>query len=244
MSDRAVGRRLFVAVSVALFGLAIAGGAYGQQRMGVIPPEQMTQAQKEAAAEYKESRNAVLGGGPYGIMVRTPEMLTQWHRIGMYLNSFDCSSLPGGRYRRTDQPELAGRALPCIDAPAKFGENVLGDKLMQFAILITMVEWNVQGDESHFGLAEHFGVAPSIITALVEKRRPGQMDDDEAALYDFLTELFKNKSVSDATYARALGRFGEEGLVDIVNAGAFYTAVGMFGNMTWPPTQMKRTAPR
>src|SRR5262245_45929249 len=104
MQHRFIGVRLSAIFFVCFAILGVTSrNAQGQSRLPAIPPEKMTEAQKKAAAEYKASRNATLTGGPYGIMLRTPEMLTRWHQIGMYLNSFDCKSLPGGRYRGTDQ---------------------------------------------------------------------------------------------------------------------------------------------
>ena len=41
------------------------------------------------------------------------------------------------------------------------------------------------------------------------------MAEDEEMLYSFCTELHQNKSVSDATYARAVAAFGEQGVIDI-----------------------------
>jgi 4-carboxymuconolactone decarboxylase len=61
------------------------------------------------------------------------------------------------------------------------------------------------------------------------------MADDEAALYDFCIELHRHKSVSDATYARALATFGEQGIVDTVGLSGWYTLVAMVLNTARTP---------
>lgn len=57
------------------------------------------------------------------------------------------------------------------------------------------------------------------------------MKDDEAAVYDFCTELHRVKNVSDATYKRAGALFGEKGVMDLVGVSGYYTAVSMTLNV-------------
>ena len=53
------------------------------------------------------------------------------------------------------------------------------------------------------------------------------MQEDEAALYDLATEIFRDKKVSDATYAAALAKFGEQGIVELISLMGYYDLVGM-----------------
>jgi 4-carboxymuconolactone decarboxylase len=57
------------------------------------------------------------------------------------------------------------------------------------------------------------------------------MRDDEAAVYDFVTELYANKGVSDTTYARALEQFGETGVVDLIGVVGYYATNAMLMNV-------------
>ena len=50
---------------------------------------------------------------------------------------------------------------------------------------------------------------------------------DEQAVYDFCTELHRNRSVSDATYARALGLLGVPGVVELTALFGYYSMVAM-----------------
>ena len=54
-------------------------------------------------------------------------------------------------------------------------------------------------------------------------------------MHDFCIELHRNRSVSDATYARALARFGEQGIVDMVGLNGYYTLIAMVLNTARTP---------
>ena len=54
------------------------------------------------------------------------------------------------------------------------------------------------------------------------------------ALYDFCTEL-QNRSVSDATYARAVAKFGEQGILDAIGLMGHYSLIGMVLNTARTP---------
>src|SRR5436190_11627993 len=66
-----------------------------------------------------------------------------------------------------------------------------------------------------------------------DRGRPPAVRDERRArnLYDFL-ELHRNKRVSDATYDRALKRFGEIGVLDITGVNGYYTNLAMIMNTT------------
>ena len=61
------------------------------------------------------------------------------------------------------------------------------------------------------------------------------MAEDEAILYDLIQELLRNRTVSDATYARAVAKFGEQGVVDAVSISGYYTMIGMLLNTARTP---------
>ena len=94
--------------------------------------------------------------------------------------------------------------------------NVLPKRVSEMVILITAREWTQQYEWAyHYGFALEEGLAKSTIEAIAEGRRPEGMKEDEAAAYDFSIELHRTRRVSDATYARALKLFGEQGIVDL-----------------------------
>jgi len=139
-------------------------------------------------------------------------------------------------------PFLALLRSPDVMTPAEIlGEylqfkTVLPAKLREFVILITARQWTQDTEwNSHVAIAEKDGLSPEIATALAAGQRPAGMADDEAAVYDFCDELHRNQSVSDATYAKALGKFGEQGVVDIISVNGYYTWFAMIMNSVRTP---------
>jgi 4-carboxymuconolactone decarboxylase len=131
-------------------------------------------------------------------------------------------------------PEMLNRARSLSDY-LRF-KSSLPPRLSEFVILITAREWSQQYEwNAHHPLAMKGGLSREIAQAVAEGRRPDKMADDEAALYDFCIELHRNRSVSDATYARALEKFGEQGLVDAIGLSGWYTLVAMVLNTARTP---------
>jgi 4-carboxymuconolactone decarboxylase len=131
-------------------------------------------------------------------------------------------------------PEMINRARSLSDY-LRFNSS-LPPRLSEFVILITAREWTQQYEwNAHHPLAVKGGLNPEIAKAVADGRRPEKMADDEAALYDFCIELNRNRSVSDATYARALAKFGEQGLVDAIGLSGWYTLVAMVLNTARTP---------
>ena len=114
--------------------------------------------------------------------------------------------------------------------------TLLGARLSEFAMLIAAREWTQQYVwNAHRPAAIRAGLSPEIITALAAGRRPQQMAEDEEILYDLCMELHRNKSVSDATYARALAAFKEEGIIEAVAIEGYYALIAMVMNTTRTP---------
>src|SRR5207237_6963306 len=102
-------------------------------------------------------------------------------------------------------------------------KTVLGQKLSEFMIIMTARQFNSSYEWSvHQPLALKAGLGPDIVKAIAEGRRPERMAEDEAVLYDVWDELRRNMTLSDATYARAVGKLGEHGLIDAVTLVGFY----------------------
>jgi 4-carboxymuconolactone decarboxylase len=137
-------------------------------------------------------------------------------------------------------PEVMNRARAMGDY-LRF-QSVLPPRLSEFAILITARHWTQNYEwDAHHRLALQGGLPAEIAQALAEGRRPDRMNEDETALYDFCTELHQNKSVSDATYAKAVARFGEQGVVDMIGISGYYTLLAMVLNTARTPLAAGRT---
>jgi 4-carboxymuconolactone decarboxylase len=69
------------------------------------------------------------------------------------------------------------------------------------------------------------------------------MTDDERIVHDFCTELFRDKAVSDASFAAVVGRFGEQGVIDLIAASGYYSIVSMVLNVDRYPLPAGEKAP-
>jgi 4-carboxymuconolactone decarboxylase len=121
-------------------------------------------------------------------------------------------------------------------------KSVLPPALNEFAILITARRWSQNYIWTvHQPIAVKAGLKAEIAQALAEGRRPEAMSSDEELVYEFSTELHQNQSVSDATYARAVTRLGEQGLIDLIGVNGYYTFLAMVLNTT--RTAVPKNAP-
>jgi 4-carboxymuconolactone decarboxylase len=112
----------------------------------------------------------------------------------------------------------------------------LSPKIYEMVILVTAREWSQAFSfDSHRPRALSAGLKPETAKAIAEGRRPREMAADEEAAYDLSIELHRNHSVSDATYARALSIFGEQGIIDIIGVNGHYTLMSMVLNTARTP---------
>jgi len=154
--------------------------------------------------------------------------------------------------------QVFGPFIPLLRSPEfmsrlqKTGEYLrynskLGPRLNEFVILATARIWTQQFEwNAHESLALKAGVKPEIIDAVRSGRRPAGMDADQEIAYDFLMELHQNRSVSDETYGRAVSKFGEQGVIDLVGVTGYYTMLAMIMNVArtpLPPGQQPPLAP-
>lgn len=114
--------------------------------------------------------------------------------------------------------------------------SALPRPLNELAILITARQWTQQLEWNiHYREAMRAGLGPDVAEAIAEGRRPPSMSSDEEIVYEFCTELLRNRCVSDRTYARAVSRFGEHGTIDMVGVVGYYTLLAMVLNTARTP---------
>ena len=112
----------------------------------------------------------------------------------------------------------------------------LPSKLNEMAIMVTARFWTSQYEwNAHCKLALDAGLDPAIARDIAEGKRPEKMDADEAVIYDFSKELHEKHGVSDENYERAIERFGERGVFDLIAVNGFYSLVSMCLNVDRTP---------
>ncbi len=131
---------------------------------------------------------------------------------------------PFNMYLRS--PQMAELVRPYSDylrfkapAPRKYKE---------IAIMLTSRYWGGQYVwYSHRQQALDAGLSPAFISAMAAGERPAAMTADEATMYDFCSQLFSTRQVSDANFKAASALIGERGIVEIVSLMGQYTGLTM-----------------
>ena len=183
--------------------------AQAADRFPTLTPEQLTPEQQKLAQSLIAGPR---GGGDAG-----PDAVGKMLKRG-----------PFNAYMRS--PEL-GEALQKVGERVRFNTS-LPLRLNEFAILITARHWTSQYEwYAHHSLAMKAGLDPKVAADLALNKRPAGMKDDEAAVYDFCTQLHRAKKVSDAAYKRAVALFGEKGVMDLIGVSGYYTVVSMTLNV-------------
>lgn len=193
--------------------LAAASVASAADRFPIPKAEQLTPEQ----AKYVQG----LVAGPRGGGDSGPDAVNRMLRRGPF-NAWARSPVLGERLQKVGEYIRFDTSLPL--------------RLNEFAILITARHWTSQYEwHAHYPLALKAGLDPKVAAELAENRRPSGMKDDEAAVYDFCTQLHRTKNVSDEAFHRAVQRFGEKGVVDLIGVSGYYTAVSMTLNVAKVP---------
>ncbi|HZW21018.1 carboxymuconolactone decarboxylase family protein [Noviherbaspirillum sp.] len=133
-------------------------------------------------------------------------------------------------------PELMNR-LQKVGEYIRF-HSALETRINEWVMLIVSRQWTQQFEWCmHYPLALKAGVKQEVLDALAEGRRPRGMAEDEEIAYDLCDELARTQGVSDETYRRAVERFGERGVIDMVGLAGYFTTVSMIMNVARTPPQ-------
>ena len=115
-------------------------------------------------------------------------------------------------------------------------DSALEPRRSEMVILMTARLWTQAFEwHHHRPIAEKAGLSGEIIDAIAEGRRPAKMAADEAAIYDFVDELSRTRTVSDPTYKRAVEQFGERGVIDMIGIHGYYSLLAMVLNVSRAP---------
>ena len=127
-------------------------------------------------------------------------------------------------------PELADR-LQKVGEYVRFNTS-LDKRVNEMAIIMTAQHWGCQYEwYAHAPLAIKAGLDPAIVAAIGAGKKPEKMKDDEAIVWEFTTQLRRDHGVDDAIYAKAVEKFGEQGVMDLVAVNGYYDVVSMTLNV-------------
>jgi len=110
-------------------------------------------------------------------------------------------------------------------------KSVLEPRINEMVIIITAREWTQNYEwNAHQPAALKAGLKREIADAIADGRRPAGMAEDEEIAYDMATEILRLKRISDPTYARALAKFGEQGIIDMLGVIGYYNFLAIVLN--------------
>jgi 4-carboxymuconolactone decarboxylase len=118
-------------------------------------------------------------------------------------------------------------------------KSAIGNTLSELTILITAREWTQDYEWAvHYPIALKAGIRKEVADDIAVGRRPTAMSPEEETMFDFTSELLRNKRVSDATFERAKSRLGTKGVVDMTGIVGYYTFLAMQLNVAQYPVAM------
>jgi 4-carboxymuconolactone decarboxylase len=199
-------------VIAALALLASIGAAAAEDRFPILQPDQMNAEQKKLFETLIAGPRAQNYGGEAAQRVLKGGPFNAWMR----------------------SPEF-GMRIQAVGEHIRFKSSI-PKHLNELAILITAREWTSQYEwYAHHALAMKAGLDPKIAEAVAEGKRPANMREDEAAVYDFCTQLHRARKVDDENFKRVKALFGEQGVVDLIGVTGYYVAVSMTLNVAQVP---------
>ena len=131
---------------------------------------------------------------------------------------------PGGI--KLHSPKLAAASQPATRYLRR--EAGFPGPLRELIILIAAREMDSKFEwAAHEPEALKEGLPQSIIDAVKHKRPTAGLPETEATVIEFGRQLFRDKRVAPATFAKALAIFGERQLVDMVSLMGNYAATAL-----------------
>jgi 4-carboxymuconolactone decarboxylase len=118
-------------------------------------------------------------------------------------------------------------------------------RLFELMVLVVARHWSAQyAWRVHEEAALAGGLSPAVIAAIRDRRRPDFEREDERLIYDTITELTETKTLSAASYERAVAGLGLDLLIELVAGAGFYAMVAMtLGAFDVPPRGGGRPLP-
>lgn len=129
------------------------------------------------------------------------------------------------------------RSPELLDRVAKLGEQLRFGGTLDARVreLVTCAAARHVGNQfewlTHLALATRAGVSESALEELRQGARPRGLADDEALALDFAFEVLRTNGCSDATYARAVAHFGEQGVLELTTLLGYFTMINWVMNV-------------
>jgi len=121
------------------------------------------------------------------------------------------------------------------DAADKLGTTLRNGKLdvrlFELMVLVIARHWTAQYEWfAHAKHAPKAGLSDDVIEAIRTGRTPTFRRDDEQLVYDLVTEMNQTRTLSQATYDRAVAMLGPDLVIELITSIGFYTMVAIMLN--------------
>ena len=152
----------------------------------------------------------------------TPAQLNDQQRpIADRILKFSRIGIGGPYHIWLRSPEAAEQVINLMDY-LRFKSSV-PNRLKEFSIMVQGRLWRSQVEwATHYQPALKAGVSPDTLAQLKTNMRPTSMQPDEAAVYDFCTELYTKHVVSDETYGKLHQVLNDQQIVDLTLLQGLY----------------------
>lgn len=122
---------------------------------------------------------------------------------------------------------VLGERMRAVNQHLRF-DTALGRRLTELAILVTAREVDSQFEwTAHEPAALAEGLSQEAIDVVKHRRPNAGLGPEESVIVDFGREVFRDRKVSSDTFARAVGLFGREGVVNLAALIGNYAATAI-----------------
>ena len=125
--------------------------------------------------------------------------------------------------------DLNQKAIAYARFAGREGFSSVPPKLNELAILVVAKHWSAEYVwNAHHTAAVRFGIPADVVEAIRTGKRPGAMEKDVEAVYNFASEFITRREVSDGTLQTVKGVLGgDRGVVDLVGTMGLYQISSM-----------------
>ncbi len=156
--------------------------------------------------------------------------------------TFADNSLKGPFNAWLYSPEAGERAQK-LGETLRFN-NAMPPTLREVAILCVAVHWRAQYEWwAHVRIARKEGLDEAVINAILTGEEPTETELGVQAVTAFAREILNDKRVTDATFADAMARLGERGIVDLTTLLGYYCMVSASLNVFQVPVPKGEESP-
>lgn len=126
-------------------------------------------------------------------------------------------------------PDIGGRIGDMVNH--LLSDTRIPHNLKELAIIVIARQYTAQYEWFiHAPRAVRVGVSEDVVEAVRTSQRPAFNDEDEALVYDVTMDMVENRTLSQDLYDRAVNRFGEPAMVELVALIGFYIMIAAFLN--------------